>query len=101
YTLTLSEAEVARYRMMAERAHTSESHDWALAGVTPGAIVADIGCGPAAISVALAEIVGPKGRVIGVERDPEALTQAGAMVDQAGVSNVELHAGDAAEQVCR
>jgi SAM-dependent methyltransferase len=97
YALSLSEAEVARYRRMAELARDAESDDWAHAGVVPGATVADIGCGPAAVSVVLAEIVGPDGRVIGVERDPQALAQAGTMVEHAGVGNVDLHAGDAAD----
>src|SRR5262249_172385 len=34
-------------------------------------------------------------RVIGVERDVEALAQARAMVQQSGLSNVEIRAGDA------
>jgi SAM-dependent methyltransferase len=93
----MSDAEVARYRRMAENARAAELDDWVNAGIVPGATVADIGCGPAAVSVVLAEIVGPEGRVIGVERDPDALAQARTMVEHAGVGNVELRAGDAAE----
>jgi SAM-dependent methyltransferase len=97
YTLALNDAEVARYRYMAERAREAETDDWADAGVVPGATVADIGCGPAAVSVMLAEIVGPEGRVIGVERDSEALARARSMVERARVNNVDLRAGDAGE----
>jgi SAM-dependent methyltransferase len=97
YTLALSDAEVARYRRMANLARAAELSDWTDAGVVPGATVADVGCGPAAVSVVLAEIVGPQGRVIGVERDPQALTQARSMVERAGMGNVDLRAGDAEE----
>ena len=97
YTLALSDGEVGRYRMLAARACEDESADWARVGVVPGAIVADVGCGPAAVSVVLAEVVGPEGRVIAVERDPHALAQARVLIEQAGASNVELRTGDAAD----
>ena len=97
YTLVLSDREVARYRMLAARAREDESADWARVGVAPGATVADVGCGPAAVSVLLAEIVGPEGRVIAVERDPQALAEARVLVEQAGATNVDLCAGDAAD----
>jgi len=37
---------VRRYRYMAEAARQSEQDLWQAAGITPGATVADIGCGP-------------------------------------------------------
>lgn len=95
YTLRISEAEIARYRMMAARALELEAKLLALAGVTSGATVADIGCGPAAMSVALAGLVGESGKVIGVERDASSLEAARQLVEQSGVANVELRAGDA------
>ena len=69
YSLAMSDAEIRRYQLMAERAHLAEAPLWRQAGIVPGAIVADVGCGPAAISVVLAREVGPSGRVIAVERD--------------------------------
>jgi ubiquinone/menaquinone biosynthesis C-methylase UbiE len=95
YTLAISEEEVARYRLMAEHAKAEEADAWAAAGIAPGAIVADVGCGPAATSVVMAETVGPTGRVIGVERDPKAIAHARQVVAAVGVSNVELREGDA------
>jgi len=95
YTLRVTEMELARYRLMAEVARTEEVGAWAEAGVVPGATVADVGCGPAAISVLLAELVGPEGRVIGVEREAEALAAAEQMVASVGVGNVELRQGEA------
>jgi precorrin-6B methylase 2 len=97
YTLALSDAEVARYRMMAASALKLEAAQLRAAGVVPGAVVADVGCGPAAMSVELAAQVGPTGRMIGIERDEHALATARSLVEQSGVTNVEVRAGTAAE----
>lgn len=95
YTLALSDAELGRYRFMAEVAQAQEGERWRAAGIAPGAVIADVGCGPAAISAVLAGLVGPTGRVIGVERDPVALSHARQLLDQAGATNVELREGTA------
>jgi precorrin-6B methylase 2 len=97
YALALSGAELARYRAMAQMALREESAELALAGVRSGATVADVGCGPAAMSVALAGLVGPSGRVLAVERDPQARTTAAGVIAAAGAANVELSAGTATD----
>ena len=85
YHLALSDAEIFRYRMMAQRAIDEERDLFTRAGVVPGAVVVDVGCGPAAMSVELARLVSPGGRVIGIERDPSALAAAQQLVAQAEV----------------
>jgi ubiquinone/menaquinone biosynthesis C-methylase UbiE len=95
YSLVVSDAEIRRYTLMAERAATSEAELWEAAGIAPGAVVADVGCGPAAVSVCMARVVGASGRVIGVEPDPAALTAAGSLVERAGINNVELRRANA------
>ena len=95
YALAVSEGEVARYRAMAASAAQDEALLWQRAGIVPGAVVADVGCGPAATSVELARAVAPGGRVIGVEREEQALAAARTVVAEAGVG-VELRQGDAA-----
>jgi ubiquinone/menaquinone biosynthesis C-methylase UbiE len=95
YVLPLSDGEIARYRLMAEMARGGEADLWTGAGIVPGATVADVGCGPAATGVAMAQVVTPGGRVIGVERDPTALEHARQLVAAAGVDNLELREGDA------
>ena len=95
YTLAISEVEVARYRLMAATALVHEAGQLREAGIVEGALVADIGCGPAAMSVALAAQVGPHGRVIGIERDEQALATGHALLAQSSATNVELRAGDA------
>lgn len=97
YTLAVSEAEVARYRFMAQMALTAEARELTLAGIVDGAVVADVGCGPAAMSVELAAMVGPSGRVIGVEREDEALAAARQVIAESGLENVELRQGSATD----
>lgn len=70
--LAVSEVEVARYRLKAATALVHEAAQLREAGIVKGAVVADIGCGPAAMS-ALAAEVRSNGRVIGIERDEQAL----------------------------
>ena len=96
YALTVSEVEVERYQWMAQSALVLEAAELALAGIAPGVTVADVGCGPAAMTVELARRVGPAGRVVAVERDEQALATARALVARSGAQNVEVRAGDAA-----
>jgi precorrin-6B methylase 2 len=96
YTLAISDAEVARYRMMASKALMQEAAQLREAGVVDEAVVADVGCGPAAMSMTLAAEVGPAGRVIGIERDEQALATARSLLAKSPTPNVELRVGDAA-----
>jgi SAM-dependent methyltransferase len=95
YALELDPAEIARYRTMAERARHVEAAQWELAGIGPGARVADVGCGPGAITSALAEAVGPSGAVIGVDGDEGALAAARELLAASGTGNADLRLGRA------
>jgi SAM-dependent methyltransferase len=95
YALALSDVEIQRYRMMARHARDGESQLWDSVGIAPGAVVADVGCGPGAIAAELARRVAPGGRVIAVDGDEGALAAARQLLADAGVDNVELHRGAA------
>ncbi len=95
YALQLSDAEIARYRFMAEAAARDEREAWTAAGVTEGARVADVGCGPGAVSAALAGIVGPSGTVYAIDSDPHAVALGRRAAREAGVSNVVFAEGAA------
>lgn len=95
YALRLSPEERARYKAMAQTARENEAAEWALAGIGPGARVADIGCGPGAMLRVLAETVGPGGRADGVDSDPDAL--AAAEQEIAGLPQASVRAGLATE----
>ena len=45
----------------------------AAAGIRPGQRVLDVACGTGALTLAVAERVGPEGRVVGLDRNPEML----------------------------
>jgi SAM-dependent methyltransferase len=93
YPLEVTAEEIRRYRMMADRARSAEADHWRSAGIVPGATVADIGCGPAAVAVVVADLVGPEGRVIGVEPDESARAAARRLIADSGAGNVELRDG--------
>jgi 2-polyprenyl-3-methyl-5-hydroxy-6-metoxy-1,4-benzoquinol methylase len=96
YALALDEAEVSRYRLMAEQARAAEAGLWQEAGIVAGAQVADVGCGPGALLPALAAAVRPGGKVAAIDADPDAVAAARALVAKAGLVNVAVRAGSAA-----
>jgi ubiquinone/menaquinone biosynthesis C-methylase UbiE len=53
--------------------------------------VLDVGCGPASDTISLGRIVGPTGRVIGVDHDPNMITTANQRAAEAGVSDYVEH----------
>jgi ubiquinone/menaquinone biosynthesis C-methylase UbiE len=95
YALQLSDIELERYRMMAEAAREAETELWQLAGIVPGASVADVGCGPGAMFPAIVGAVGTGGRVIGVDGTAGTVAQAEALVAANGWTNVEVRVGQA------
>lgn len=97
YALAISDAELARYRMMAEAAVTDEAAEFAAAGIRAGATVADVGAGPAAMSVQLATLVAPSGRVIAIEPDERSRSTAASVIEAAGATDLELRAGTASD----
>lgn len=61
----------------------------------PGMTVVDVGCGPGHAALDLAEIVGPGGRVIGVEESPLFLKHLHDLATARKLANVERILGDA------
>lgn len=64
-----------------------------VAGLRPGQIVLDLGCGGGFDCLLAAERVGPSGRVIGVDVSEEVLEVARAAAAKQGRTNVEFHLG--------
>jgi len=60
--------------------------------VAPGSTVVELGCGSGPFTVALAQMVGPSGRVIAADIQPAMLAKVQRRVEQAGLRNrIELH----------
>lgn len=67
------------------------------AGVSTGMRVLDLGCGAGDVSILAAELVGPSGSVVGIDRNADVVTAANERARSSGLRNVdfrhaELHA---------
>jgi SAM-dependent methyltransferase len=68
----------------------------ARAAAQPGERVLDIGCGSGTSTIALAERVGPAGRVLGIDIAAESVEVARRRIDAAGLAQAEVLLADAA-----
>ena len=64
------------------------------AGVTRGMKVLDLGSGAGDVALLLADLVGPEGRVVGVDMNADILDTAPRRVRAHGLANVEFRHGD-------
>jgi ubiquinone/menaquinone biosynthesis C-methylase UbiE len=67
------------------------------AGIGAGMKVLDIGSGAGDVALLLADLVGPRGSVTGVDMNPAILETARARAETAGFSNVTFRQGEASE----
>jgi SAM-dependent methyltransferase len=67
---------------------------WERAGVRPGLSVLDAGCGPGHAAMDLAQIVGPSGRVIGLDESASFLKELGDEAKARRLTNVHRVLGD-------
>jgi ubiquinone/menaquinone biosynthesis C-methylase UbiE len=66
-------------------------------GIQPGETVLELGPGPGAFTIDAAERLGPQGRLIAVDIQPEMIPHVGERVRRAGLTNVETHIASAYE----
>ena len=66
------------------------------AGLSRGMSVLDVGCGAGDVSFLAASLVGSSGRVLGVDKSPDAVATAAARAQAAGLANVRFRVADAA-----
>jgi SAM-dependent methyltransferase len=64
-------------------------------GVATGSRCLDVGCGGGHVSRELARRVGPAGRVVGIDLDPEVISLARADAEREGLANVSFEVADA------
>jgi arsenite methyltransferase len=66
------------------------ANPWELGRLDRGERVLDLGCGAGTDTLVAAQMVGPEGRVAGIDMTPEMLAKAHAATAELGATNVEL-----------
>jgi SAM-dependent methyltransferase len=66
------------------------ANPWSLGRLEPGERVLDLGSGAGTDSLVASQMVGPHGRVTGIDMTPEMLTKARAAAAELGAENVEF-----------
>src|SRR5262245_7588762 len=94
YPLGHSEAERERLKRQAALYQDITLRTFRQAGIAPGMRVLDIGCGVGDVSLVVRELVGETGEVLGIDRNPDAISDAKKRALEAGWSNVRFEIGD-------
>ena len=98
YVLGTHDEEVARLGLQHRVWKPTVFDCWRNAGISPGMRVLDVGAGPGYATLDLAEIVGPRGEVLAVERSARFLDVARASCATRGLSHVKFQEADLMEQ---
>ena len=90
YALGYSESEFRRLEVQAALFRDFTEDVLRRAGLAPGMQVLDVGCGVGDVSLLAADLVGPSGAVLGIDRSKEALDVAKRRAAAAGRRNVRF-----------
>ncbi len=91
YVLGHSERELERLRLQAKLIDPITRQFLVEAGIGPGMRVLDIGSGAGDVTFLAANLVGPGGNVVGVDRSPAAIDRARARCNELSISQVTFH----------
>jgi SAM-dependent methyltransferase len=94
YELGSAEDELARLELQGGALAPATRMIFGVAGIRPGMRVLDLGCGAGDVAFVAADLVGPDGYVVGVDRSPEALARARLRAGQRGLAQVRFVEGD-------
>jgi ubiquinone/menaquinone biosynthesis C-methylase UbiE len=97
YVLGTHDAEIERLRLQHRVWRPRMLDAWRRAGITEGQTVIDVGSGPGYASLDLAEIIGPRGGVIAVERSTRFLDALRDGAKRNGVENITTIEADITE----
>jgi SAM-dependent methyltransferase len=86
-------AELAHVPEAAVESFAGVANPWQLGRLAPGERVLDLGSGAGTDSLVAAQMVGPDGRVTGVDMTPEMLAKARSAAADMGATNVEFVEG--------
>ena len=98
YVLGTHDDEIARLALQHRVWRPRALDAWRRAGFTVGQTVLDIGCGPGHAALDLAEIVGPRGRVLAFDRSRRFLDALSAAQRQRGLANISTFELDLDEE---
>jgi ubiquinone/menaquinone biosynthesis C-methylase UbiE len=89
YVLGTGDIEIRRLGVQHEAWRDLAAAAWDRAGIRSGQTVVDLGCGPGYATLDLAARVGPKGRVIAIDRSRRFLDFLATQARARGLSNIE------------
>jgi len=87
--------ELGRVPDSAAASFAGVANPFSLGRLSPGERVLDLGSGAGTDSLVAAQMVGPSGRVTGIDMTPEMVAKARAAAAELGVENVEFLEGEA------
>src|SRR4051812_30645742 len=90
-TSTKGYVDTEYLRIMAELLEEPKRQTYRQMHIEKGYKLLDVGCGPGTDSIALAELVGSTGEVVGVDFDPAMVADADRRAEKAGVSGWVHH----------
>jgi SAM-dependent methyltransferase len=91
YVLGTHEAELERLGVQHRAWRPVVLDCWRQAGITTGSKVLDVGAGPGYATVDIAELVGPTGKVVAVERSTNFVNAIKNVIRDRELANVEVH----------
>ena len=94
YLLGTHTEELERLRFQHELWRPQALAAWTRAGLTAGQSVLDVGSGPGFAAVDLARLVGPTGRVLGLELSTDYVNAGRKLAEAEGLSQLELQQHD-------
>jgi len=89
YVLGTHDEEIARLGVQHRVWRARALDAWRRAGIGPGQTVIDVGCGPGYASLDLAELVGPSGRVLALDRSRRFLNALEEARTRRGLTQIE------------
>jgi SAM-dependent methyltransferase len=97
YALGHSEQELQRLSRQGQALGPFTRQLFEKAGISRGMRVLDVGCGSGDVAFLAADLVGPNGKVVGVDRERRAVDWANARARSQGTTNVTFVEGDPTE----
>jgi SAM-dependent methyltransferase len=94
YVLGTGDAELARLGFQHQVWAAPTAGAWERAGFRPGAELLDVGCGPGYATFDLADLVGPTGRVLGVDVSERFIGYLDAERRRRGIEQIETRVED-------